>query len=187
MHRSEKFIDHDTDTLDVINDMCNECETPLNECSHSQSYPYKQMQSQQYHCSPREKYDPGVSSFTSIITPISGLIPQYSGCMGSVEFRMRRKNKTVTLQWEPFTGSLASSGVAYITVAQTICNMPPYPVSFPIFLQYRGVGRVSNITIDPLTTSGGLKFYLNTDASSNDTNIGDSFYMNAGAVTWVVD
>jgi len=191
MHRSGGNTS--LDTFDIINEMCNECETPLRDCCHQESssstrdcYPRPSHSSQQ-NCSSSQRYDPGVASFTSVITPVSGLTPQYSGCTGSVEFRMRRKNKTVTLQWEPFTGSLAASGIGYLTVAQTICNTPPYPVSFPIYLQYKGVGRMTHISIDPFSTTGNVKFYLNTDGSVTDTNIGDSFAVPGGAITWVVD
>ena len=102
-------------------------------------------------CPPHQRYDPGVSCFTSVITPLSNLTPLYSGCTGSVEFKMRRKNKTVILQWEPFTGILASSGVSYLTVVQSICNTPPYPVTKSMYLEYKSQGRNTHIIIDPST------------------------------------
>ena len=140
-----------------------------------------------HNCDRVPRYDPGISCFTSVITPVTGLTPIYSGCIGSVEFKMRRKNKTVTLQWEPFTGSLAMSGIAYLTVSQSIANTPPYPISFPIVIQYLGKGLITNIEIDPFSKIGNIKFYLNADSSTSNTNVGDSFYVNGGAVTWIVD
>lgn len=135
---------------------------------------------------PPTRYDPGVSYFTSVITPLTGL-SGFSGIGGSVEFRMRRKNKTVTLQWEPFTGTLASSGVAYLTVAQSIPNTPPYILSFPIYLVYKGVGRTTRIEIDPFVRTGYIKFYLNTDGTTTGTVSGDSVSVPGGAVSWIVD
>lgn len=132
------------------------------------------------------RYDPGVCYFTSVITPLSGL-SGFSGIGGCVEFKMRRKNKTVTLQWEPFTGILASSGVSYLTVAQNISNTPPYVISFPIYLIYKGTGRITHIEIDPFVKTGNIKFYLNSDGSSNNTVSGDSISVAGGAITWIVN
>lgn len=136
---------------------------------------------------PSERYDPGVSYFNSVITPVNGLTPHHSGVTGSVQFRMRRKNKTVTLQWEPFSGSMAASGVAFLTVAQSIWNTPPYPISIPIYMKYKDVNKITNITIDPHSTSGNIKFYLNSDGNGNGINTNDAFYIYAGAVSWIVD
>lgn len=138
-------------------------------------------------CPPDHRYDPGVSYFTSIIIPVIALTPQYSGCTGCVEFRMRRKNKTVTLQWEPFSGSIASSGISNLTVVQTICNTPPYPISIPIYIKYKDDNRITNITIDPNGKNGNIKYYLNTDGSGTGIVVNDAFYIYAGAVTWIVD
>jgi len=136
---------------------------------------------------PGRRYDAGTSYFTSLVTPLTDLVPAFSGCIGSVEFKMRRKNKTVTLQWEPFTGLLGSNGVAFLTVTQSICNTPPYPMSIPIYIIYKGVGRITHIQIDPFAKSGNIRFYLNTDGSTSNTVIGDSIFVPAGAVTWIVD
>lgn len=100
---------------------------------------------------------------------------------------MRRKNKTVTLQWEPFSGNLAASGIAYLTVVQSFCNTPPYPIAVPIYLIYKGVGRNTHLTINPAATSGNIRFYLNTDGSTTDTTIGDNVVVAGGSATWIVD
>lgn len=134
-----------------------------------------------------ERYDPGNSYFNSVITPVTNLTPLYSGVTGSVEFRMRRKNKTVTLQWEPFSGTLAGNGVAFLSVMQSIWNTPPYPMSWPIYIRYKDVNRITNITIDPSSTAGNIKIYLNTDGTGSNISMGDSFYVYAGSVSWIVD
>jgi hypothetical protein len=157
--------------------------------SNTRSTPSNTRSSPEYseNCPPYRRFDSGVSCFTSVITPVTGLTPQFSGCTGSVEFRMRRKNKTVTLQWEPFRGSLAATGISFLTVAQFITNTPPYSISIPIYMQYKGVGRMTNINIDPHGKSTNVRFYLNTDGSSTGTVVGDSFVIYGGAVTWIVD
>jgi hypothetical protein len=133
------------------------------------------------------KYDPGVSYFNSIITPITGLTPQFSGHTGCVEFRMRRKNKVVTLQWEPFSGSLSSSGISCLIVAQSVANTPPYPISFHVDIQYKGLDRSTRLIIDPHARLGNIRFNLNTDGSTTEITAGDAFIIYGGAVTWIVD
>lgn len=180
-------------TIDVIKEICND------DCSNQRDVTY--ITSKTRHCrdsycqTTREdncypgkstRYDPGVCYFTSVITPLTGL-SGFLGIRGCVEFRMRRKNKTVTLQWEPFSGSLASSGISYLTVAQNISNTPPYIVSFPIYLTYKGTGRNTRIEIDPFSHSGNIRFYLNTDGSTSGTNTGDNIEVAGGSITWVVD
>ena len=135
---------------------------------------------------PTKRYDPGTSYFTSMVTPVTNLSSDSSNTRGCVEFIMRRKNKTVTLQWEPFGGTIASNGIDYLTVAQSICNTPPYQISFTIPMQYKGIDRMVKITIDPYSKNGNIFYYLNTDGSPNNINAGDAFYIYGGAVTWIV-
>lgn len=133
------------------------------------------------------RYDPGVSMFTSVVTPVTGLTPLYSGVTGSVEFRMRRKNKTVILQWEPFTGTMAASGVAFLTVAQSISNTPPYPYTAVIYIQYRGEDRPVKIVVDPNARGSNVRMYLNTNSSTTSITTGDSFQVYGGSVEWIVE
>ena len=148
-------------------DKCNE-----NSCNNSDRYPH---------------YDPGVSMFTSVITPVTGLTPLYSSITGSVEFRMRRKNKTVILQWEPFTGSMAANGVAFLTIAQSIANTPPYPYTDVIYIQYRGEDRPVKIVVDPNARGSNVRMYLNTNSSTTGVTTGDSFQVYGGSVEWIVE
>lgn len=186
---SDSSCNSSTSTIDAIREICNSS----NDNKRKDITYISRVSREQHRCpttkddySPPTRYDPGVSYFTSVITPLTGL-SGFSGIGGSVEFRMRRKNKTVTLQWEPFTGTLASSGVSYLTVAQSIPNTPPYIVSFPIYLVYKGVGRNTRIEIDPFVRTGYIKFYLNTDGSTTGTVSGDSISVPGGAVSWIVD
>lgn len=147
-----------------------------NECSPYDNYPYRQ-----------ERYNGCGETFHSIVTPVTNLTPQYSGITGTVEFRMRRKNRTVTMQWEPFSGIMAASGVAFLTAPQSISNTPPYPVTWPIIIRYKDVNRQGNITVDPHSTNGNIRFYLNADGTGTDIAMGDSFYIYASSVTWLVN
>lgn len=173
----DRCSDPSTNTCDDIMAACDDCDKSCKITNYSRAD----------YCPQPPRYDPGVSYFTSVVTPLHNLTPLYSGCTGSVEFRMRRKNKTVTLQWEPFTGTMAASGVSYLSVAQSICNTPPYPVSIPIYLEYKCVGRISHITIDPNAKCGNIRIYLNTDGSACNIICGDSIYVHGGAISWIVD
>ena len=133
------------------------------------------------------RYDPGVTYFMSMITPVNHLHPVYSGATGAVEFRMRRKNKTVTLQWEPFSGSMAQSGVSNLAVTQTIYNTPPYSIYVPIAISYKGVTRQGLLNIEPTGYPINIRFFLNLDTSATGINSGDAFTVFGGAVTWIVD
>jgi hypothetical protein len=173
-----RVSDSSNTTCDDIRSACDDCD--------NQSFNVTKFSRKEY-CPQPHKYDPGVSYFTSVVTPLSNLTPLYSGCTGSLEFRMRRKNKTVTLQWEPFTGTMAASGIAYLTVAQSICNTPPYPISIPIYLEYKSIGKNTHIAIDPNAKSGNIRFYLNTDSSASGIAAGDNIYVHGGSVSWIVD
>ena len=135
---------------------------------------------------PRRHYDAGTYSFTSIITPLSDLHTPHNQCVGGVEFRMRRKNKVVTLQWEGFKGRITTNGIAYLTVNQSICNLPPYPITLPIYIKYKGVGRITRMEIEPHGLYN-IKFYLNADSSTTDINKDDNVHILAGCVNWIVD
>lgn len=188
---SDTSCDLSTDTIDGIREICSECDKdPRNREYRNENYRRSQeqhyRQPQGYISRSQQRYDPGISHFMSIVTPVTGLTPQYSGITGSVEFRMRRKNKTVTLQWEPFSGTLAANSVAFLTVSQSISNTPPYPISIPITIQYKGLNRSTNITIDPHARTGNIKFHLNEDGTPAGV-VGDTFYVFGGNITWIVD
>lgn len=157
-----------SDTLDIV----------------QKSYPSNRVTE---NCERQQRYDPGISCFLSMVTPTLELLGTYTGNQNSIEFRMRRKNKTVILQWEPFSGSVASTGISYLTVSQSVCNMPPYPIFRPISIQYNGINRMSNINIDPYSKVGNIKFYINSDGSSVNINIGDSFVIYGGSIDYIVD
>lgn len=183
-HKSGTSSDCSTSTIDAIREICDDCDRKdVMFVSRSKRCDYPNEICRE----PPRRYDPGTFMFTSVIMPLSELTPGYSGAMGSVEFMMRRKNKTVTLQWEPFTAKLAANGVSYLTVAQTISNTPPYLTSIPIYLKYKSIGRITHIEIDPYAKSSNIKIYLNTDGSSSGINMGDSVSFNGGSVTWIVE
>ena len=129
----------------------------------------------------------GCDEFTSMITPVTELYGESSGCRGSVQFRIRRKNKVVNLQWEPFIGIIGASGISHLTVTQTICNLPPYTIRDPIIIQYKGDIHTSFVEIDPHNRCGNIKFYLPSNLSCEHITHGDSFKVYAKCISWIVE
>ena len=138
-------------------------------------------------CHKRRNFpNPDVCLFRSIITPLSSLTPVNSKNTGPIEFRMRRKNKVVSLQWEPFSGIITTTGISYLMLAQTICNMPPYSVYGVYNIQYNGVLRQCPIEINPATIKSNVLFYLNSNGTAQNVNANDSVIIKGGCIQWVV-
>lgn len=161
--------------------LCDDCDNGCSKSDYSSSSCHPCKPGKRRHCS--ENF-----IFTSIVTPLSSLTPLYSNECGCVEFIMRRKNKVVTLQWEPFSGVLTTSGIAYLSVPQTIANLPPYPIYIPIYIQYKDIYRQTFVLIDPFDVKDvNIKFYLNTNGTSLNINANDNVTVLGGAVSWVVE
>lgn len=128
---------------------------------------------------------PQLTGFNAIISPVKALTPVYSPSnSAAVQFRMRRKNNTVTFQWESFTGATAQAGRAWIDLNQSIANLPPYQVRFPIQILYRGISRMTVVDVDP-NDPVQVKFYL--ALNGEEINVDENFYIFGGSVTWIVD
>lgn len=96
---------------------------------------------------------------------------------------MRRKNRSVTLQWEGFSGLLGANGISFLWVNQSIPNLPPFPVDIPIRTVVCGKGRVGFFRLDPFSPSP-LKMYLDV----NDCRLfkcDSAIYIPGGSITWI--
>lgn len=129
---------------------------------------------------------PDICTFKSLITPLTELTPYNSKTTGAVEFMMRRKNRVVSLQFQPFTGKLSASGVAFLSVTQTICNLPSYPIYGVYNIEYNGVLRQAPIVIDPNDIKTQIKFYLNSNGTTTGVNVNDTISVKAGCINWIV-
>jgi len=106
----EPCISDSLDNMDIIRDLCNnKCmDHPKNRCDKQcknncvvtdfyrvnyccDNTPTKCAPDCKKECCVILTYDN--CSFTSVIMPVTGLHPTHSGCIGSVEFKMRRKIK----------------------------------------------------------------------------------------------
>lgn len=124
-----------------------------------------------------------VDSFRAILTPVMMLRAISTG-ETSVEFKIRRKNRVVTMQWQQFECSVSQSGVAYLSVQQTINQLPAYEVQIPIRILYKSVPKFGFVAIDP---NGGIqiKFYLDISGSGTCVAAGDHILIPASCISWI--
>lgn len=167
-----------TNTLCSIGKICSTLTSPsTTDC-------YSDTSDSRYDC---RKSSYGCDEFTSMIIPVSELYGDYTGCRGAVQFRIRRRNKTVNLQWEPFHGIIGASGTPFLTATQTICNLPPYTIKDPIVFNYKGIEYNSFIEISPHNRYGNIKFHLPPSLCPDSINMGDSFDIPAKCISWIVE
>jgi hypothetical protein len=138
-------------------------------------------------CGPCGPQNGQMLQFYTIVTPLTDLTTLNN--KNSVGFTLNRVGNQVFLQWEPFSGRLTTNGVAFLTVLQSITNLPQYTVTFPIYLLYKGVGRMTTVVINPspATPGGNIFFYLNTDQSTTGVAANDQVSIPGGGVSWVVE
>lgn len=101
-----------------------------------------------------------------------------------VGFMMRRKNKIVKLQWEPFSGQIGANGVTFLSVNQSICNLPPYAMVFPIMLIYNGVDRDGFVEIDP-HIGDQIRIFLDKRGSNGPCTMGDTIVVPGQSIDWI--
>ena len=130
--------------------------------------------------------NPDVSTFRSLIVPLSALTPANAKFPGPIEFRMRRKNRVVSLQWEPFSGIITTTGITNLMMVQTIANMPPYIIYGVYNLEYNGILRQAPVVVDPTNVKSQVLFYLNADGTSTNVNANDTVNIKGGLVQWIV-
>lgn len=137
-------------------------------------------------CKKKNFNNPDVCTFRSLITPLSELTPVNSKNLGPIQFYMRRKNKVVTLQFEPFSGIITTTGISYLSLAQTICNLPPYPVFGVYTIIYNGITKQCPIEVTPDNVKSQVLFYLNANTTSENVNANDSIIVQGGSISWIV-
>ena len=154
-------------------------------CVIEKHQPYQDLEPS-YNYEKERRYNPDIHKFEAIVTPVKSLTTQYSQVIGMVTFEIRRKHKTVTLQWEPFSGIIAANGFTNLSVNQSICYLPPYPIYGTYYLKYKNETKISAVVIDPTDRNAHIKLYLNTDLSANGINLDDAFNVYAGSISWII-
>lgn len=176
----------DSDNFRIIDVREGKCYDTDSSCSRDN---YRSCDRSEYsgRCERRRPCDPGVFVFASVLTPLCDIRPKSTVREGCVEFQMRRKNKTVTFQWEPFSAIMAASGVTHISVNQGICNLPPYAMTFPMMLHYKNHRRMTYMEINPHRDRSQIRIYLNVNGSSDGVHQGDAIFVPGGSITWIVE
>lgn len=135
---------------------------------------------------PRERCIPYITeNFGSIVTPLNNLVSQ-SGNIGSIEIHVTQIGSTVTFQWEGFTGVLSATGVAYLTINQTVPYFGSGTFTFPIILTHAGTQKVGYLYISSSSSNIQARIYLNEDGSTTGVNVGDAIQVNSGSVSWIL-
>ena len=134
---------------------------------------------------PKHKADKSkCTTMNVILSPVVDLSPVTTDTRSMVELRMSRKNKIVSIQWEPFMGAVSINGVAFLSVHQTIPCLPPHPVSIPVVLEYKGVSKMGYVKIDP-TTKHQMMFYLDITGNGSCVCSSDHFMFHGGCISWI--
>lgn len=169
------------DTSSTKNDIMRLCDTPTD--FEKDTIPFSCTP--EIRCSKKQyvSANPGPTEFTSMITPVSSLTAD-SAIHSTIIFKMRRKNRVVTLQWEPFSCILAANGITYLSVLQSITNLPPYQLFFPILIIYKNEPRMTKLEIDPFSKSTNIKIYITN--SEPDSMIGDQLQILGSSVSWII-
>ncbi len=151
------------------NDGCNNCGNN-NNCNNNNN------------CRPRCEVS-NECSFKAIVTPATNVKTLYSNST-LVPVTIRRKNKVVTMQFEGFNAQINAAGTAYLTINQSIYNLPQYPTQFTYRVVHNGVAKSSFITIDP-NSSDAIQFYLDISGSGAGVNMGDTVIVYGTSITWI--
>lgn len=130
----------------------------------------------------REIYSEGGYTFSSMVIPVNNIVTAHN--TNSVRFNMKRKNSVISLQWENFSGIVASTGDSKIVFVQSVSCMPRNIMSYPILVKHNGTKKFGEFVIDPHSTNGNIYIYLTLDRS--ETKVGDSFSILSSCVSWIV-
>jgi hypothetical protein len=134
-------------------------------------------------CYPNKCNTDAVCSFKAIISPATMVKTLYTNSP-QVPVVMRRKNKIVTLQFEGFSGAITGTGTAFLTINQSIYNLPNTLMMFPYRLLYNGVPKISFINVDP-NSSDVIQFYLDNSGSGSGITSNDTFTIYGTTLTWI--
>lgn len=174
----------------LISGMCNDCpdgKCCSDSCGTAKTYERKHKDhtttiTVSEVCRPLDpgKLNCNVNGFYGMVLPAVSMNQE---CL-IAEFSMRRKNKTITLQWEEISGLISGSGVNYIEINQPIPNLPNKTKTMPLVVSHRGKKKNGYIEICP-DTMFNIRFYLDLDHQPLQLN--DSFTIYSSAVTWIID
>jgi hypothetical protein len=90
------------------------------------------------------------------------------------------------LQWSGFRGTMAENGRAFLTLCQSITNLPPYPINKPYRVIYNNSGCWGFIEINPFIADQ-IRFFFNVDGNGTCVKAGDFIVIPGGCVEWITE
>lgn len=105
---------------------------------------------------------------------------------GLIMIMMRRRNDTVTLEWETFKGQIAANSIKYLTLNAAFGNLPKFDVQTAVRIEYNGVARWGYFYINPTSTTEKYQFHFDVDDNLN-VKQHDSVTVYGGSVTWITE
>jgi len=158
------------------------CQNPCPYFCPPQQYPpcpQPYPQCPQPYCPQPTQCGKGGFSFSLPVVPATNLNPN------RVTFTMKKAKGVVFLQWQQFNGTVGANGTAYLAVPQTLCDLPPYPVTFPLVITYNSVAGISKLVIDPTQATDNIRFYLNVTGTGTGVTTSDTFTIPGSSVQWI--
>ena len=108
--------------------------------------------------------------FNAVISPLANLHTFESRSMNTVQFSLRRRNKTFTLQWETFEGYIVPTGTRNLQVLHCVNSLPSSSKRYIISIEYMGVETTGLINVDPQRLAGSEIYFTlpHTTAGANE-------------------
>ena len=123
-----------------------------------------------------------LKKFTVSLGGLSDLRTHGATDDGLIVLTQRISSWQAILMWEPFTGTIASTGNHDIVVIDTLAHLPAHAVSTPVCMKVRGMAVVGKVVLTPKVGSGGLKFEM-----PGETHISDAVEIDGGSISWIMD
>lgn len=121
------------------------------------------------------------TKFYATIFPMTGVITPFGSRAPQVQFLMIAKKNKVTIQWEPFEGTVSQAGVSSLVVTQTISHLPPYDMAFPISAVLKGVPVTLSFVVS-VSGSSNLSFSL----AGFTVEASDNIIVRGSQVSWLL-
>ncbi len=114
--------------------------------------------------------------FSTIVEPAKNLQPSL------ITFRMAKICNSLIFQWPDFSGHIAVNGVGYVAVNQSVISPPCHKVNQAIAMLYNGGNNTGIVEVTDM-----VRFYFFIDKSGSSVEIGDSFDIYGGSITWIIN
>ena len=160
-----------------------DCSSSSSSCSSSSSSCCSSSSSKKKKCKP-QKCSFGIPCVVNNLSQLQDIDTQQTSI---VYVNMKKINKTVSLQWDTFTGNTTDSGISYVYINQSIPYLPKYARRFPIVISYKGTNKTTFVEIDGSSNSklSPIKFYLDLQGTGSGIDSNSTVKVYGSAITWI--